>query len=161
MANMATDSWLPHRFAQLSDRLTMQDGVLLMGGASLATLLYTRGDIVHLVTMYSINVFVTFSLSQLAMLRYWWRRRRDRRDWGRLFEDFLVIDPDRFVRRAVSEPGVRVHPLDGTLQACAEGWNAAEWREVAEQIATVTAWISPNIPVAGDPGPFHGTPALG
>ena len=71
MANMATDSWLPHRFAQLSERLAMGNGVLLMGGASLATLLWTRGDIVHLVTMYSINVFVTFSLSQLAMLRYW------------------------------------------------------------------------------------------
>ncbi len=75
MANMAHDSWLPHRFAQLSERLTMQDGVLLMGGASLATLLCTRGDITDLVTMYSINVFVTFSLSQLAMLRYWIRQR--------------------------------------------------------------------------------------
>ncbi|HZZ86659.1 MAG TPA: APC family permease [Anaeromyxobacteraceae bacterium] len=71
MANMATDSWLPHRFAQLSDRLTMQDGVLLMGGASLAVLFYTRGDITALVTMYSINVFVTFSLSQASMVRYW------------------------------------------------------------------------------------------
>jgi len=71
MANMATDSWLPHRFAQLSDRLTTQNGVLLMGAASLVTLFYTGGDITHLVTMYSINVFVTFSLSQLAMLRYW------------------------------------------------------------------------------------------
>jgi len=75
MANMATDSWLPHRFGQLSDRLTMQNGVLLMGGASLATLLWTRGDILTLVTMYSINVFVTFSLSQLAMLRYWVKNR--------------------------------------------------------------------------------------
>ena len=73
MSNMATDSWLPHRLAQLSERLSMQDGVLLMGGASLATLYWTGGDIVALVTMYSINVFVTFSLSQLAMLRYWWR----------------------------------------------------------------------------------------
>jgi len=78
MANMATDSWLPHRFAQLSDRLTMQDGVLLMGCASVATLLYTRGNITALVTMYSINVFVTFSLSQVSMLRYWLSRRRDR-----------------------------------------------------------------------------------
>ncbi len=75
MANMATDSWLPHRFAQLSDRLTMQNGVLLMGAASLATLFYTGGDLTHLVTMYSINVFVTFSLSQLAMLRLWVRTR--------------------------------------------------------------------------------------
>jgi len=75
MANMATDSWLPHRFAALSDRLTMQDGVLLMGGASLVALLYTRGDITALVTMYSINVFVTFSLSQLSMVRYWLGKR--------------------------------------------------------------------------------------
>jgi amino acid transporter len=77
MANMAHDSWLPHRFGQLSDRLTMQDGVLLMGAASIGTLLYTGGDITHLVTMYSINVFVTFSLSQAAMLRYWWARARE------------------------------------------------------------------------------------
>ncbi len=75
MSNMATDSWLPHRFAQLSDRLTMQDGVLLMGGASLAVLFYTRGDITALVTMYSINVFVTFSLSQASMVRYWLGKR--------------------------------------------------------------------------------------
>ncbi len=71
MSNMAADSWLPHRFAQLSDRLTMRDGVVLMGGASLVTLVYTRGDITALVTMYSINVFLTFSLSQLAMVKYW------------------------------------------------------------------------------------------
>jgi amino acid transporter len=82
MANMAGDSWLPHRFAQLSDRLTIHDGVLLMGGASLATLLYTRGDISALVTMYSINVFVTFSISQLAMLRYWWGRDEEGRKRG-------------------------------------------------------------------------------
>ncbi len=43
MANMAHDSWLPHRFSALSDRLTMQNGVLLMGATSLAMLLYTRG----------------------------------------------------------------------------------------------------------------------
>ncbi|MFL5263937.1 MAG: APC family permease [Anaeromyxobacteraceae bacterium] len=82
MSNMAHDSWLPHRFGQLSDRLTIQDGVLLMGGASVAVLLWTRGDILTLVTMYSINVFVTFSLSQLAMLRYWWRNRSEGRRRG-------------------------------------------------------------------------------
>jgi amino acid transporter len=73
MANMARDHWLPHRFVQLSERLTVQDGVLLMGGAALATLLYSRGNITTLVTMYAINIFVTFSLSQLAMVRHWLR----------------------------------------------------------------------------------------
>ncbi len=77
MANMATDSWLPHRLAQLSDRLSMQDGVLLMGGAAIATLFYTHGDITALVTMYAINVFLTFSLSQASMLRYWFNRKSE------------------------------------------------------------------------------------
>lgn len=85
LANMAIDSWVPHRFAALSERLTTQNGILLMGGAALAALIYTAGDVGHLVVMYSINVFVTFSLSMFAMLRFWIQHRQTRREWkGRL-----------------------------------------------------------------------------
>ena len=45
LANMAVDSWVPHRFAALSERLTTQNGIVLMGGAALAALLYTGGDV--------------------------------------------------------------------------------------------------------------------
>ncbi len=85
MANLAQDSFLPHRFSQLSDRLTMQNGVLLMGGASFLMLLYTRGSVDALVVMYSINVFVTFALSQLGMIRYWRRAETRKRhvEWRR------------------------------------------------------------------------------
>jgi amino acid transporter len=71
LANMAIDSWVPHRFAALSDRLTTGNGILLMGASSLAALLYTRGAVSRLVVMYSINVFLTFSLSMFGMLRFW------------------------------------------------------------------------------------------
>jgi len=67
LSNMAVDSWMPHRFAQLSDRLVTQDGILMMGVAALAALIYTHGDVTTLVVMYSINVFITFSLSLLGM----------------------------------------------------------------------------------------------
>lgn len=83
MANMAVDSYMPHRFSQLSDRLTMHYGVMLMGGTSLLSLLYTRGDVTHLVVMYSINVFLTFSLSMLSMCVFWIRERKRRGDWRR------------------------------------------------------------------------------
>jgi amino acid transporter len=76
LANMAMDSWMPHRFAALSDRLAAENGIVLMGLASLVALLYTGGDVGHLVVMYSINVFVTFSLSMLAMLLYSMHTRR-------------------------------------------------------------------------------------
>jgi amino acid transporter len=85
MANMAHDSWLPHRFSALSDRLTMQNGVLLMGIAGFLVLLYTGGAVAALVVMYSINVFLTFSLTQIAMMRYWLKAetRAKHRDWLR------------------------------------------------------------------------------
>ncbi len=70
LANMATDSWVPHRFAQLSDRLVTNNGIWLMGLAAFATLLYTRGSVSQLLVMYAINVFVTFSLTLLGMVRH-------------------------------------------------------------------------------------------
>ncbi|HTP12027.1 MAG TPA: APC family permease [Bacteroidota bacterium] len=83
MSNMATDSWLPHRFSSLSDRLTMQNGVILISAASILTLVLTRGHTSTLVLMYSINVFLTFSLSEMGMVRYWIRNRTRYRDWSR------------------------------------------------------------------------------
>src|SRR5581483_5788207 len=81
LANMAVDSWVPHSFSRLSDRLVTQNGIYLMGAAALATLFYTRGDITTLVVMYSINVFLTFSLTELGMARYWIRHRRSQPRW--------------------------------------------------------------------------------
>jgi len=81
MSNMAIDSWLPRRFASLSERLTMQDGVILMGLAAFILLLYTHGSITALVIMYSINVFVTFSLSQFGMVRFFLRNREKDKKW--------------------------------------------------------------------------------
>ena len=78
LANMATDSWLPHGFANLSERLTTHNGVLLMAAAAVGALWYTDGNVALLVLMYSINVFLTFSLSMVAMLRLWWNRAGDK-----------------------------------------------------------------------------------
>jgi amino acid transporter len=76
MANMAVDYWFPHRFASLSDRFTIQNGVLLMGGAAALLLFYSRGRISTLVVMYSINVFLTFSLSEFGMSRFFIKHRK-------------------------------------------------------------------------------------
>jgi amino acid transporter len=70
MANMALDQWLPHRMAALSEQLTMRNGVYLMAGAAALVLAYTGGSVDTLVVMYSINVFITFTLSNVAMIRH-------------------------------------------------------------------------------------------
>ncbi|MGB5217452.1 MAG: APC family permease [Smithella sp.] len=83
MANMAVDSWLPRRFSALSERLSMQNGILLMGAASLAVLVYTAGSVSALVVMYSINVFLTFSLSQFGMTKFFFQNRAADKAWAR------------------------------------------------------------------------------
>jgi amino acid transporter len=83
LANMAIDSWVPRRFYQLSERLVTENGIVLMGGAALAILLYTGGSVSMLVTLYSINVFLTFSLSQLGMCVHWWQEREREPLWRR------------------------------------------------------------------------------
>lgn len=75
LSNMATDRWFPSRFAILSDRFVIQNGILLMGAASLLLMIFSRGAVKFLVVLYSINVFITFTLSQLGMVRHWWRTR--------------------------------------------------------------------------------------
>src|SRR6185312_2677683 len=83
MANMAVDSWLPHRFASLSDRLTTKDGVLLMGGGAILVLVGLRGRVDALVVMYAINVFVGFTLSNVGMTRFWLQHRAKHPGWWR------------------------------------------------------------------------------
>jgi amino acid transporter len=81
LANMAVDRWMPTRFATLSDRLVTQNGVLLMGLAAFLVIFLTKASVDMLVVLYSINVFITFSLSQLGMVRHWWLERALEPKW--------------------------------------------------------------------------------
>ncbi len=85
LSNMALDRWFPTRFAILSDRLVTQNGVLLMGVASAVTMLLTGADVGYLVVLYSINVFITFTFSQLGMVRHWWQIRTSGEAWRKGF----------------------------------------------------------------------------
>jgi amino acid transporter len=83
LANMAADSWVPRHFRELSSRLVTDNGIVLFGGAALVILLWSGGRVGLLVVLYSINVFLTFSLSLLGLTVHWWRRRIERGPWKR------------------------------------------------------------------------------
>jgi amino acid transporter len=83
MANMAIDHWFPKRFASLSDRLVTMNGVLMMGLGSIILMLISRGSVAFLVVLYSINVFITFTISQSGMVKHWWLNRGKGLPWKR------------------------------------------------------------------------------
>ena len=87
LANMAIDSWVPHRFANLSERLVTRNGLLAMGIPALAINWVTGGSVKLLVVMYSINVFIGFCLSQLGMCVHWIKVRRQGKPW---FWKFMI-----------------------------------------------------------------------
>jgi amino acid transporter len=83
LATMARDRWVPRRFASLSERLVTQDGVVAMALGAAFILIGTRAQVGLLVILYAINVFVTFTLSQLGMSALWWRERCKEPRWMR------------------------------------------------------------------------------
>jgi amino acid transporter len=83
LANMSLDRWFPTRFSALSDRLVIQKGIIIMGGLSLVIMILSKGSVRFLVVLYSINVFITFALSQLGMVRHWWLTRFEVKGWRR------------------------------------------------------------------------------
>lgn len=81
LANMAVDSWAPKRFSLLSSRLVTENGILFFGCAALVLLFATDGDVSFLVVLYSMNVFLTFSMSLWGLTTYWWRHREENNHW--------------------------------------------------------------------------------
>ena len=83
---------------------------------------------------------------------------------GPYADEFLVFcDPERHAVRALGMtelPAFVLIQSNGAIPAAAQGWTAAEWKDVATQVATLTAWSKPTLPAPGDPGSFRGTPAL-
>ena len=84
LSNMAADSWVPHQFRYLSTRLVTENGVLVMGLASLFILLWTGGSVSTLVVLYSISVFLTFAVSLFGLCLYWAAHRTAHNWIGRL-----------------------------------------------------------------------------
>lgn len=83
LANMAHDSWVPHWFGSLSERLASHNGIMLIGLAAIAALWANGGSVSSLIIMYSINVFLTFTLSMIGMTMHWYHHRGKSPVWRR------------------------------------------------------------------------------
>lgn len=145
LSNMAADSWVPHRFRYLSNRLVTENGIVLMGIAAFVILLLTGGDVSVLVVLYSINVFLTFSLSLAGLSLYWIRNRRNplyKGHWRRRLSLSLVglaITSSILVVTIVEkffEGGWATLLITGVLIAACVGVRA-HYRETRRRIALI------------------------
>jgi amino acid transporter len=78
---LGKDRFLPRQFQFRGDRLAFSVGVLVL--ALLASLLIVAfgGSVTNLIPLYTVGVFVAFTLSQAGMVLHWWRLRGEMRGW--------------------------------------------------------------------------------
>jgi amino acid transporter len=85
LANMSLDNWVPSSFSALSTRLVKQNGILFFGVFAAIVLVMTQGNVSDMVILYSVNVFITFSVSLFGLVVYWWKKREEKGKWVRPF----------------------------------------------------------------------------
>lgn len=72
---LARDRFIPRQFANRGDRLAFSNGILILALLSALLLVGFQGDTHALIPLYAVGVFVSFTLSQTSMVRYWLRVR--------------------------------------------------------------------------------------
>ncbi|WP_422070555.1 APC family permease [Streptomyces orinoci] len=75
MSLLARDNYLPHVFALKADRQVHRHGVLALALVSALLLVFSGGDVNTLVPLFSIGVFVGFTICQVGMVRHWRQER--------------------------------------------------------------------------------------
>ncbi len=76
---LATDRFMPRQFAQRGDRLAFSTGILALALISSLLLAHYEGSVTGLIPLYTVGVFIAFTLSQAGMVRHWMRLRE--RGW--------------------------------------------------------------------------------
>ncbi len=75
---MALDRFMPRQFSNRGDRLAFSNGIIILAVLSALLLVVFGADTHALIPLYAVGVFVSFTLSQTGMVRYWFRERGPR-----------------------------------------------------------------------------------
>ena len=77
---LARDGYLPKQLHTRGDRLAFSNGILALSGLAIILVVIYQADVTSLIQLYIIGVFVSFTLSQIGMVRHWNRHLRSETD---------------------------------------------------------------------------------
>jgi amino acid transporter len=77
---LAQDRYLPRQLHTRGDRLAFSNGILFLALAAIAFIVAFRAEVTALIQLYIVGVFVSFTLSQIGMVRHWTRLLRTETD---------------------------------------------------------------------------------
>jgi amino acid transporter len=80
-AILARDGYLPRQFSFRGDRLAFTSGIVILSLVAITLLIIFGGNTTALIPLYSVGVFVSFTISQGGMVRHWLRERSSGWPW--------------------------------------------------------------------------------
>jgi amino acid transporter len=89
---LARDGYLPRQLHTRGDRLAFSNGILALAGMAIILVIVFDADVSKLIQLYIVGVFLSFTMSQIGMVRHWTR--------------YLAIEPDPAVRRKMKRSRV-------------------------------------------------------
>ena len=78
---LARDGFMPRQFAYRGERLAFGMGIVVLAVLSSLLIIGFGGSVTNLIPLYTIGVFVAFTLSQSGMVKHWWKLRATERGW--------------------------------------------------------------------------------
>jgi len=72
---LARDGFMPRQFAFRGERLAFTTGIIALSGLAVLLLIVFDASVTALIPLYTLGVFVAFTLSQSGMVVRWWKRR--------------------------------------------------------------------------------------
>jgi amino acid transporter len=73
---LARDEFMPRQFAFRGERLAFTTGILALAGLAIVLLVAFQASVTALIPLYTLGVFIAFTLSQGGMVLRWWRMRQ-------------------------------------------------------------------------------------
>ncbi|KHL17280.1 UNVERIFIED_CONTAM: DNA-binding protein [Mumia flava] len=77
---LARDGYLPRQLDTRGDRLAFSNGIIVLGAGAIVLIVAFDAEVTKLIQLYIVGVFVSFTMSQLGMLRHWTRLLRTETD---------------------------------------------------------------------------------
>ncbi len=70
---LARDGFLPRQLHTRGDRLAFSNGIIILAAAAAGLIVIYNAEVTRLIQLYIVGVFVSFTLSQIGMVRHWTR----------------------------------------------------------------------------------------
>ena len=80
-AILANDGYLPRSFAFRGDRLAFTSGIVILSAVAIGLLVLFGGNTTALIPLYSVGVFISFTISQTGMVKHWLSQRSSGWRW--------------------------------------------------------------------------------